>query len=158
MATQNIRAEFIEETGIIYEGFGLTRMAGRIHGYLMVSDKEMVSFDELTQVLQASKSAISTNLKALLAVKFIKATTLPGDRKTYYSLAPEISWSDLIKSKIEQIQIIKKHFEKGMELRINKNDRPSQWLAKANYFYEWIGNEFPTLINRWEEHQRGNNL
>ncbi len=154
MATQNIRAEFVEETGLIYEKLGLTRMAGRIHGYLMVSDKEMVSFDELTQVLQASKSAISTNVKSLLSINFIKAITLTGDRKTYYSLSPEISWSELMKRKMAELNVIKNHFIKGFDLRMNKNDKPAQWLKNASEFYNWMNDEFPLLLQLWEEHQQ----
>lgn len=154
MATQNIRSEFIEETALIYEGMGLTRMAGRIHGYLMVSDEEVVSFDELTQALQASKSAISTNLKALVAVKFIKPITLPGDRKTYYSLSPEINWSETIRQKMQQMALIKNHFSKGLQLRMNKTDKPSQWLAQAIDFNTWMLNEFPKILNSWEDHEQ----
>jgi DNA-binding transcriptional regulator GbsR (MarR family) len=47
----------------------------------MITDKEMVSFDELTQALQASKSAISANVKRLISLGFNKPVTLPDDRK-----------------------------------------------------------------------------
>ncbi len=153
MATQNNRSQYIEETALLYETMGLTRMAGRIHGYLMVTDKEQVSFDELTLALQASKSAISANVKALLAVNFIKAMTLPGDRKTYYSLSPDICWTDFFRKRAEQMTIIRNHFDKGLSLRMNKSDKPAQWIKNAGEFYTWMADEFGPLLTRWEEYQ-----
>jgi DNA-binding transcriptional regulator GbsR (MarR family) len=154
MSTQNVKSQFIEETGLVYERMGLTRMAGRIHGYLMVTDKEPVSFDELAQVLQASKSAISTNVRALINIKFIKPVTLPGDRKTYYSLSPDIPWSELLREKMQELVAVRKHFDKGLELRMNKSDKQSLWLANASEFYGWMSEEFPLILDRWEEHKQ----
>ena len=70
------RQEYIEECGLIMEQSGLTRMVGRIIGYLAVSDKELVSFEEFTEVLQASKSSISTSVKMLTAMNLIKPATI----------------------------------------------------------------------------------
>lgn len=154
MPTINERSAFVEETGILFESMGMTRMAGRILGFLMVTDKEMVSFDELTQVLQASKSSISTNVKALIQIKFIKPVTNPGERKTYYMLSHDISWSDIFNSKLKELNSLISVFNKALSLRANKNDKPAQWVDKAMEFYEWMGKEFPKLMEKWEEHQK----
>ncbi len=154
MPTINERSTFIEETGIFFESLGMTRMAGRILGFLMVSDKERVSFEELTQVLQASKSSISTNVKSLIQVKFIKPITEPGDRKTYYTLSHDISWSEIFKQRMHELNLLISIFNKALNLRTNQKDTPAQWLNNAMEFYEWVGNEFPILMKKWEEHQK----
>ena len=150
MAPYNERTQFIEETGLLFEQFGLTRMAGRILGYLMVSDKEMVSFDELTQVLQASKSSISSNLKSLTAVSFIKPVSQPGDRKTYYMLYPDMSWPNMLLKRMEELRILSQLFDKAINLRANKTDRSSKWLLNAHDFYEWLIGEFKSVIQKWD--------
>ncbi len=151
MSQHNERAKFIEETGILFEQMGLTRMSGRILGYLMISDKEEVSFDEMTKVLQASKSSISTNLKALAQIEFIKPLTKPGDRKTYYMLSPDMDWSRLFEKRLHTLRQLSELFNKGLELRVNKQDKPAEWLHGAQEFYEWVGREFPEMLNRWKE-------
>jgi DNA-binding transcriptional regulator GbsR (MarR family) len=150
MAQVNERSSYIEDSGILFESLGMTRMAGRIMGYLMITDKDMVSFDEFTMVLQASKSSISTSIKALLSTGFIRATTLPGDRKTYYLLAQELSWADLFKSREAQIRYMLEMFSRGYRLRTNPKDKSSQWLIHAMEFYEWMMKEIPELMERWE--------
>ncbi len=149
-AEYNERANFIEETGMIFERLGVTRMAGRILGYLMVSDKEHVSFDELTQVLQASKSSISTNLKALSNVEFVKPHTLPGDRKTYYMLSPDIDWREYLIRRFENIRTMNNHFKKGLALRVNQKDEVSNWLADTVEFYDWLLKEYPRFMDQWQ--------
>ena len=150
----NERSAFVEESGIFFENLGMTRMAGRIIGYLMVTDKEMVSFDELTQVLKASKSSISTSVKLCVNVHFVKPVTIPGERKTYFMLEPEISWVEIFQRRMEQLNAMHKLLQKGLNLRANQEDKPAEWIKEARDFYGWILNEFPELLKKWEEHKR----
>ncbi len=151
MSQYNERTNFIEETGLLFENLGTTRMAGRILGYLMITDKEMVSFDELCQVLQASKSSISTNVKSLITLHYVKPVTLPGDRKTYYMLSPELDWVDSLMKRVELLGVMTNLFRKGLDLRVNKKDKASEWLRMSVEFYEWVLKEYPKFLARWEK-------
>ncbi len=153
MSQYNERANFIEENGLLYEKLGMTRMAGRILGYLMVSDKEMVSFDELTRVLQASKSSISTNIKSLIHINFVKPVSRPGDRKTYYMLAPDIDWKAYYDQKLVGIRHMNDLFGKALNLRVDKDDLTSRWIRNTKSFYDWLIAELPKLMERWKEEQ-----
>ena len=57
--------QFVEECGLYFEGIGLTRMAGRIIGWLLISDPPHQTQGDLVEVLQASKSSISVALKTV---------------------------------------------------------------------------------------------
>lgn len=155
MPNINERSAFVEESGLLFESMGMTRMAGRIIGYLMVSDKEMVSFDELTQVLRASKSSISTSVKLCVNVRFVKPITAPGDRKTYYMLSPDVSWVEIFRRRTEQLIEMQKLLDKGLNLRSNQKDKVSEWIVNARDFYEWVLDKFTTLLSQWEEHKKG---
>ena len=157
MSQFNERANFIEDNGLLYEKLGLTRMSGRILGYLMVSDKEMVSFDEITRVLQASKSSISTNIKTLVNIGFIRPVSKPGDRKTYYMLAPEIDWKSYYDQKLINIRYMNELFERALRLRVDKDDKTSLWIKNAKDFYAWLIEELPKLMDRWQEEQKMQN-
>lgn len=154
MSAVNERSAFIEEAGLYFESLGMTRMAGRILGYLMVTDKEMVSFDELTQVLHASKSSISTSVKLCVNVQFVKPMSLTGDRKTYYMLSPDVSWVEIFQRRTEQIKYMQGLLNRAMNLRANEKDKPSQWLKEAREFYDFILREFPELLAKWEAHKQ----
>ena len=76
--------ETIEETGKVFEKFGLTPMQGRIISYFTVSDPPEKTFDELVQYFKASKSSVSNSLNYLLQNKIIDYKTFPSDRKRYF--------------------------------------------------------------------------
>ncbi len=145
------RQEYIEECGLIMEQSGLTRMVGRIIGYLAVSDKELVSFEELTEVLQASKSSISTSVKMLTNMNLIKPASIPGDRKTYYRLTPDYCWSEIMRLKTGILSTMHAMFMKGLEFRIRKTDKTAQWLSEAAEFYKFMELEIPALLDKWQE-------
>ncbi len=153
MPANNERANFIEDTGLLFENTGLTRMAGRIMGLLMVGDKEMISFDEMTQVLQASKSSISTNLKSLITIHFVRPCSLPGDRKTYYMLSTELDWSDYFQQKMEMTDHLNMLFKRALQLRVNKSDKAAKWLKEATEFYDWLNGNFPKLLEQYTEYK-----
>lgn len=154
-ANINIRANHIEETGVFFEKFGMTRMAGRIFGYLSVTDKKHVSFEELSQVLKASKSSISTNVKMLTQVGFIKPITLTGERKTYYHLTPDMDWGIFLGIRIQAMNEFRKLLEKAYGLRVNKNDNTSEWLSESIDFYAWLSERFNALMKEWRDKKEG---
>lgn len=147
----NARQAFIEETGLVYEKIGMTRMAGRILGYMMVSDKEYISFNEFTEVIHASKSSISTNLKALMEVGYIKMVSLPTDRKTYYKLNNETKNTEIIGRRMMLFNVMLSLHDQALKLRVNQNDVQSQWIRKTAHFYSFFAKELPILIERYRK-------
>jgi DNA-binding transcriptional regulator GbsR (MarR family) len=81
------KMSLIEKLGVIMEKkYQLAPVAARILSSLILSGKQALTFDELVQQLQASKSTISTNLEHLQHLKRIEYFTKPGDRKRYFKL------------------------------------------------------------------------
>ena len=85
MADFKIR-EHIEETGKVFERFGLTPMQGRIISYLANAEKPEATFADLVDFFRASKSSVSTSLNYLLMVKMIDYRTYASERKKYFHL------------------------------------------------------------------------
>lgn len=142
------KLKYIEEAGIAFELFGMTRMAGRILGYLIVSDKEEVSFNELKEVLNASKGSISGTTKQLLNVGFIEPVSLPGDRKTYYRIS-EMEVGSILRRRIQLFLKFADVLDKGRNLK-NKEDRVSEWTLEVSSFYKWLGDEIELVLQKWE--------
>lgn len=145
---------FIEEAGLTFESFDMPRMAGRIIGYLMVSDKGMVSFDEFVRVLQASKSSISTNARTLVNARLIKPVSMPGDRKTWYVLSPDISLKEILSREHLLTIGMNKLFVKGLKIRSNPTDETSLWVKEIIDFTQWYINKFPEILAEWEEYKK----
>ncbi|MEZ5778832.1 MAG: MarR family transcriptional regulator [Paracoccaceae bacterium] len=83
-----IREEFIEKIGVIAQGEGLPRIAGRVFATL-VYDGERVSFSELADRLGVSRGSISASARQLEQLQVIKRVAKPGDRQDYFQVAPD---------------------------------------------------------------------
>lgn len=140
---------YIEESGILFEQLGMTRMAGRVFGLLVISDRESLSFDQICEILDASKGSISGTTKQLAQTGLIRPVTLPGDRKTYYRVT-EMELGDLIKSKMQMFSKLSRLLASGKLLK-EQDDDLSQWLLEASTFYSWIGDEMDKVIDKWHK-------
>ena len=84
------KSELIEFFGIHFERmYNISPLGGRILATLVIDGcKSGLTFDELVEKMQASKSSVSTNLNLLLKTNKIEYITLKGDRKKYFKAAP----------------------------------------------------------------------
>ena len=74
--------------GLAAESDGLSRIAGRVFGALLL-DSEPLSLDALAEQLGVSKASISTEARRLLERGVADRITKPGDRRDYYVLADD---------------------------------------------------------------------
>lgn len=109
-------------------------LAGRILAHLIIDSHRGITFDELVELLKASKSSVSTNLNILLHKNRIGYHTLPGDRKKYYSVT-----SDHIVDQLEDnIRSCEKKFslcEKIMAFKKRQNSGEIQENVKNQLSY-----------------------
>ena len=80
--------DFVEQMGGYFESNGLTRLSGRLLGWLLVCQPERQSSEELAAALEASSGGISTNARTLIQFGFIERLGVAGDRRTYFRLRP----------------------------------------------------------------------
>ncbi len=83
------RKDFIERLAVAHEADGLPRIAGRIFGLLLISEREL-SLDEITEELGASKGSASVNTRLLEQRGFIERVSRRGDRRDYYRIMPDL--------------------------------------------------------------------
>lgn len=80
--------DFVEQLGGYFEASGLTRLAGRMMGWLLVCDPERQSSEQLAAALGASSGGISTNARMLVRFGYIERLAVAGDRRSYFRLRP----------------------------------------------------------------------
>jgi len=140
---------YTEEAALIFEKLGMTRMAGRVFGTLVVSEKESLSFDEIRLTLDASKGSISSTTRQLTQIGLIEPLSLPGDRKTYYRVT-KIELGEMLKSRMQMFAKFSKILKKGCSMR-KQEDEISNWLLEASTFYSWVGGEMDQVIDKWHQ-------
>ncbi len=144
---------FVEEVGIFFEQSSLPRMAGRILGWLMISNPPHQTTGELTQALLASKGSISTMTRLLIRIGLIERLSLPGQRRDYFRIKGG-AWHQMIKESLVQLTVFQQLIERGLELIEDKAHFNRQWLEEMRDMYAFFEREFPTLLERWEQERK----
>jgi len=149
LAEKKLR-ETIEETGKVFEKFGLTPMQGRIVAYFTISDPPEKTFDELVRFFKASKSSISNSLNFLLQNKIIDYKTFSADRKRYFFITDSFFLVYFTKV-LENVRELKSHAYRTVTLRTPDHPAVSQkilrWIENANIFEQKL-DETISLIGK----------
>lgn len=143
----NTLAQFIENMGLHFEDYGVPRIGGKILGLLLVSNRP-VTPEEMSEVLQVSRSSISTNLRTLLMIGLAERISLPGERSDFYVFSDE-GWETTMEMKLEGIQSLAEMAEEGLQGL--EDDHPGQERLKE--ILEWtrlVESTFEALIKKWQ--------
>ena len=140
MEVQDLRnREIIEQTGKVFEKFGLTPMQGRIIAYFTVSDPPEKTFDELVQYFKASKSSVSNSLNYLLQNKIIDYKTFAADRKRYFFITDSF-FRIYFKKVLENVAELKEYAYRAVSMRTPEypvaSEKILKWIENANSFQE----------------------
>ncbi|MFC1979601.1 GbsR/MarR family transcriptional regulator [Chloroflexota bacterium] len=144
---------FVEEFGLFFEQADLPRMAGRILGWLLISDPPHQSVDELVETLMASKGSVSTMTRLLIHIGLIERISLPGVRHDYFRIQHG-TLQHMLKQSVERIRIVRCLAERGLELTKGRDSLARQGLEEMRDMYAFFEREFPILQERWQQ-ERG---
>ncbi len=154
---QNAEKSFVEEVGIVFEQTGLPRMAGRVFGWLLLSDPPYQSPAELAEALMASKGSISTTTRLLVQLGMIERFVIPGVRHNHFRLRMDALKHTMRRGLEEEIQMFRHLAEHGLELVGEKNSASRRWLEEMRDSYAFLEKEFPGLLERcgkWQTKSR----
>ncbi len=152
MALSDKQRELIEEIGIYHENNGFQPAVARVMGLLLVSDKAELTFEEISETLNISKSATSNALNMLLNTGHIEYTTFSGDRKRYFRIKSS-NWRDLFNKKMEDLGELNNLLKRVLEVRKRENQVYDQKLQSFISFLDYLKNQLPNLIEQWEKEQ-----
>nr|WP_225986561.1 MarR family transcriptional regulator [Rufibacter sp. LB8] len=134
--------------GIYHEQQGFPPVTGRVMGLLYISDQPQLSFEEIIEALNISKSAASNALNLLLQMRLIEYTTFSGDRKRYFSALLE-NWHQEVVSKMNSILRFSKLMRQANELRGDANLEMNKRVLERIEFMEFLSQEVPALLEKW---------
>jgi DNA-binding transcriptional regulator GbsR (MarR family) len=147
------KKHFIEDISLYFEQMGLPRMAGRVLGVLLICDPPEQSLNDLCEVLQASKSALSTNTRLLTEMGLIDRVPSSKPREVAFRFKPG-GWVVFMRMRLRLMASLHQIAEQGLELL--KDDPPEllERLQEAHDMFSQIEEELPALLRRIED-ERG---
>lgn len=119
------KKQLVEDVGVLLEErANLSPLASRIYALLILSSYDGMSFEEIVNTMQASKSSVSSNLNVLLQLHYVDYYTKPGDRKRYFRTS-----QFYIKNTMEQqVHLIEKELKIVQKINhFNKNNNPEKF-------------------------------
>lgn len=149
------RDRFIENFGLFFEQIGVNRTAGRIVGWLMISDPPHQTLDEITAGLQMAKSTVSTSARLLTEFGLLDRISLPGIRADYYKLSEDFNATALERG-LQQIIGFRAMAEQGLALLEGQPEERRARLQELYSLYSFLEVEYPTLLERWRERTQRN--
>lgn len=143
-------SQFIENMGLHFEDYGVPRIGGRILGLLLVSHRP-VSSEEMSEVLQVSRSSVSTNLRTLLMAGLADRVSLPGERSDYYVFSDE-AWETSLEMRLDGIKSLHEMAEEGL-LGLGGSHPARQRLEEILTWTELVEKGYARLIQEWQSHK-----
>ncbi|MDB5263020.1 MAG: hypothetical protein JWQ14_2301 [Adhaeribacter sp.] len=143
----------IEKIGISFENEGSQPVPARILGLLYVSDKPELTFDEITEALQISKSATSNGINLLLQMQRIEYTTFSGDRRRYFRLKVS-NWRDEFRTKIDTMAGFNVLLREVLEVRTKETPAYNASIKELVDFLDYVFQNLPLLLQKWDQEKK----
>jgi DNA-binding transcriptional regulator GbsR (MarR family) len=144
---------FVEDISLYFEQMGLPRMAGRVLGVLLVGNPPEQSLNDLCKVLQASKSALSTNTRLLTEMGLIDRVPSSKPREVAFRFRPG-GWVVFMRMRLRLMASLHQIAERGLELLRDEPPALRERLQEAHDMFSQIEEELPALLQRIED-ERG---
>lgn len=145
--------ELIERLGVAHEKGGLQPAPSRVIALLLVSPETELTFDQIRETLNLSKSAASNAINLLLNVEKLEYITKPGDRKRYFRSKIN-SWNKDVREQFKSFQRAADLMEEILKQRPPSTPEFNGKLADVVGFIRFINNRLPELYQEWQEKEQ----
>ncbi|MCK4862992.1 MAG: hypothetical protein KAS25_01790 [Dehalococcoidales bacterium] len=142
---------FVEEVGVVFERTGLPRMAGRMFGWLLISDPPYQSPAELAEVLMASKGSISTTVRLLAQTGLVERHIIPGERHDHFRLSEDALIKTIQHGLEDEIKMFRELAEYGLKLMKDEPSVRQEWLEQMRDRYAYLQKAFIKTMERYEK-------
>jgi len=150
MKDQQEILEMVEKMGVAAEKDGYPPAAARILSLLLIADPPHQTFDDLQQILNLSKSAVSNGLALLQLRCLVEYFTVSGDRKRYFRIQ-KTAWYEFMKTIVRTqrpftIQVI----PEALAFRSNEYPETNEILLQAKAFTDYMFGKMEEALADWE--------
>ena len=153
---QRTRAEeqrrLVEDFGLLYEQMGVTRMGGRVSGYLLTCDPPVQSLTQIAEALGVSKAAVSGAARVLLQFGVAELVGEPGQRGDFYRALPGQMDSML---RLDHVRTLHALLDRGLASVADEDQTRSNYALMHDLrdFSVFLETEIPGVIARWQRHR-----
>ncbi|WP_229716191.1 GbsR/MarR family transcriptional regulator [Mangrovihabitans endophyticus] len=115
---------------------GVPLIAGRVLGWLMICDPPEQSAQQIATAIGASRASLSTNLRLLSSVGFVRVLTKPASRTVFYRVDDD-AWEKVVQRQIASLAAVGKILHDGTPLAGSSPNHGGR-IAAANEVFRWM--------------------
>ena len=145
---------FVEEMGQALAAYGMTPMAGRMWGWLLICEPPEQTAADLAEALQASRGAISGTARMLATAGMIRRTTRRGDRREYFSAPPE-AFDQFLANAGRIYRHFREITERGLAAIADRPPASRRRLEELHDVFAFVEQEVPTVVDRFLRERAG---
>lgn len=147
------QATFVETMGQFLAAQGLTPMAGRMWGWLLICEPAEQTAAGLAESLQASRGSISSAARVLVSTGLIRRTTRRGDRKEYFSVPAGFTRA-FVAAQVPRLRAFRELTETGLQLLADRPSAARERIQEVHDLYAYFEQVYPLMLDQYERHQR----
>lgn len=144
------KMKLIEKIGVFFSEGGMKPSSARIAALLLVSDNVELTFDEIREILNLSKSATSNGINFLLSTKRIEYVRKTHDRKRYFRSKIE-TWKDSFIESFNFLIVFTELLDEVRKVRPDETKEFNTALDELVSFMKYAQIEITEIYERWEE-------
>ena len=148
---QEAELDFVDEVADFFSREGLPHIAGRVIGWLLISDPPEQSAADLARVLEVSRSSISSSTRLLTPSGLVEGVRKRGDRQEYFRISAD-GWSKMLASRYARTAAFRQVLERGLDVIDGSPATRTERLENVAELYRFLEAELPALWERWEQH------
>ena len=143
------KLELIEELGMHFEKTGTMPAASRIFALLIIADQNELTFEEIYETLNMSKSAASNGINLLISTGRVEYITRPGERKRYFRCKAK-SLKEGVQRSLDNIVVFNSLLKQVMVQRAQETNELNKGLEEVVGYLDFMIIELPGLFEKWE--------
>lgn len=146
--------DFVDEVAALFAQEGMPLIAGRVIGWLLISDPPEQSAADLASVLEVSRSSISSSVRLLTPSGLVESVRKRGDRQEYLRISPD-GWSRMLASRYAKTAAFRQVIERGLGVLDDSSaSGRSERLEHVADLYRFLEEELPAMWRRWEQRKK----
>jgi DNA-binding transcriptional regulator GbsR (MarR family) len=143
--------QFVEHFASLLADSGMPRMPARIFVALLTADTSRLTAEELAGLLRVSPAAVSGGVRYLVQVGLVSRETQPGSRRHVYRM-PENVWHEVLQVR-DRIMLRWADTMRGGAEVLGPGTPAGARLAESALYFEFVSEELPALLGRWEDYK-----
>ncbi len=138
--------EYAEEVGTMLAQMGLSPAVGKLLGWLLICDPPAQTSVQLGDALGLSKGSVSTGMRMLERIGFVRRVPTPG-RGHAYEILPDA----MVRSTDPRAKylLMERLMQQGIDLIGDEDAARAQRLRITRDFYAFVGERVPELIEEF---------